>query len=120
MLAFEFFSGNSANICKRSLGQGNVFTPVCHSVHKWVCASQHLLEQGVSVRGVSAWGVSAWGVSAWGVCLPVRCVCPRCVCPHPHKDSHGSWQHTSYWNAFSCTHEMLASNYCSNRTNIKI
>ena len=30
--------------CKRSLGQGNVFTPVCHSVHLfmgWGLASQH-------------------------------------------------------------------------------
>ena len=31
---------------KRSLGQGNVFTPVCHSVHGGL-ASQHALERGV-------------------------------------------------------------------------
>ena len=28
---------------KRSLGQGNVFTPVCHSVHRGGCVSQHAM-----------------------------------------------------------------------------
>ena len=38
---------------KRSLGQGNIFTPVCHSVHGGVSqhalqvVSQHALQQGV-------------------------------------------------------------------------
>ena len=49
--------------CKRSLGQGNVFTLVCHSVHRWVgfpaCITGHM------TRGVCIGGGSAFG----GVCL---------------------------------------------------
>ena len=42
---------------KRSLGQGNVFTPVCHSVHRGVCIweGQHL--EGSASRGVCIWRV---------------------------------------------------------------
>ena len=32
---------------KRSLGQGNVFTPVCDSLHRGVCVSQHAMGRGV-------------------------------------------------------------------------
>ena len=58
------------------LRQGNVFTPVCDSVHRGVsvlaCTTGHMtrgslfrgsLSWGVSVQG----GVSVWGVSAQGV-----------------------------------------------------
>ena len=34
--------GDVFTACKRGLEQGNVFTPVCHSVHRgWGLASQH-------------------------------------------------------------------------------
>ena len=58
---------------KRSLGQGNIFTPVCHSVHSggmcgcWgVCA---LMPGGVHGCGgacMVAGGVCAW---LWGACM---------------------------------------------------
>ena len=35
--AFLFYFVNIFTARKRSLGQGNVFTPVCHSVHRGVC-----------------------------------------------------------------------------------
>ena len=54
---------------KRSLGQGNIFTPVCHSVHRGACV--------VALGGVGtcvvAWGGMrgcSWGGmhgSSWGV-----------------------------------------------------
>ena len=55
---------------KRSLGQGNIFTPVCHSVHG---------------GGVCSWrGACSWGVPAPGGCLVWGCLllvgggaCPR-------------------------------------------
>ena len=55
---------------KRSLGQGNVFTPVCHSVHRggvyiggsciregvcigeWICIQEGLHSGGVCMQGV--------------------------------------------------------------------
>ena len=44
---------------KRSLGQGNVFTPVCHSVHRgkgdWL-PSMHHMTRGVCIQGVSCIG----------------------------------------------------------------
>ena len=58
---------------KRSLGQGNVFTSVCHSVHGGVvCLSMHHRshDRGVCQGGVSgvslSGGVSVWDVSVWG------------------------------------------------------
>ena len=46
---------------KRSLGQGNMFTPVCHSVHRGVC----LVEGAVpGPRGVFLVLGGAW---SWGV-----------------------------------------------------
>ena len=54
------------------LRQGNVFTPVCDSVHKGggisvpACATGHIT-RGVSVqRGSLSWGVSVWGGSLSG------------------------------------------------------
>ena len=71
---------------KRSLGQGNVFTPVCHSVHMGGSLSYHAsqvtwqegsLSRGVTVqRGVSVQeglcpeGVSVQGVSVQGSLCP--------------------------------------------------
>ena len=65
---------------KRSLGKGNIFTPVCHSVHRGVVVvSQHALQmvclaagggvlscsRGVPGRG----GLLPWGIpGAEGVC----------------------------------------------------
>ena len=44
----------------RSLGQGNIFTSVCHSVHRgggWLPSRSH--DQEVSIQGVSLQGGSA-------------------------------------------------------------
>ena len=50
------------------LREGNVFTPVCHSIHRW----------GVSVRGVSVRGsgLCSRGISVWGLSVQ-RGLCPR-------------------------------------------
>ena len=64
---------------KRSLGQGNIFTPVCHSVHGRGVVSQHALQVvsqhalqwgGAWSRG-GAWsgGSAPRGMSAPGGCL---------------------------------------------------
>ena len=67
---------------KRSLGQGNIFTPVCHSVHGGRC----LLPGGVPAPGGclvwgvpglgGAWsgGVCSWGVCSWGCLVPEGCL----------------------------------------------
>ena len=48
---------------KRSLRQGNVFTRVCHSVHRW---------GGVCLQGVCNQGdLPQGGLHPWGVCLQV-------------------------------------------------
>ena len=46
---------------KRSLGQGNIFTPVCHSVHR----GDLVREGGCLVQGVPAPGVSGPRGGAW-------------------------------------------------------
>ena len=59
---------------KRSLGQGNIFTPVCHSVHGGVLSqhalqvvSHHALQGGMLSQ--HAWGMPGPGGSApWGFC----------------------------------------------------
>ena len=64
---------------KQSLGQGNVFTPVCHSVH-----------MGVHSRG----GVSA----SRGVCMG-GCLNPGRVGQTLPPSTAISGQYASYWNA---------------------
>ena len=80
---------------KRSLGQGNVFIPVCHSVHRGkvsvpVCITGHMtggpLSRGISVqRGVSVQGGLCPGGVSQRDTLTV---------------THG--RYASYWNAFLC------------------
>ena len=74
---------------KRSLGQGNIFTPVCHSVHRG------------GVRGCCQWGVcmvasGGGGVVAWGAC--VVALGGGCVW-YTEIRSISGW-YASYWNAF--------------------
>ena len=81
---------------KRSLGQGDVFTPVCHSVHGGRGVSQHAMDKGVSQHAMGRGGVSASG-SLGGVCLLVR----RGVhLPLPRRVAHWGRRYTYYWNAF--------------------
>ena len=60
---------------KRSLGQGNIFTPVCHSVHREGCVTGGCAcpgrggmcawgEGGMHALGVLAGGMHGWG-HAW-------------------------------------------------------
>ena len=48
----------------QSLGQGNIFTPVCHSVHRREVVSQHALQQGgaLSQHVLQQGGAWSWGV----------------------------------------------------------
>ena len=63
--------------CKRSLGQGNVLTPVCHSVHRWKSLSnyaQQVTLPGVSIRE----GLCPGGFSVLlGESLARKGLCPR-------------------------------------------
>ena len=94
---------------KRSLGQGNIFTNVCHSFCSWMgggggsrlgfptCITSHMT-RGSASRGGSAsrrGGLHPGGGSAsWGVCIQRRsasrrgvCICGVCiqrVDRHPH------------------------------------
>ena len=76
--------------CKRSLGQGNVFTPVCHSVHR-----ESSLSRGVSVRGICLGGLCPRGVSVWGVSDLGDTPWQR---PPPCTVTSG--RYASYWNTF--------------------
>ena len=61
---------------KRSFGQGNIFTGVCHSVHRGgVCQGGCLPGGGVCQGGLPGGGVCLGGVSARGVSARGGCVC---------------------------------------------
>ena len=75
---------------KRSLGQGNIFTPVCHSVHRWgmhgcqggvhgcwegacVVAAGRCVVAAGGVHGCLGACVVAWGVhGCQGACVVAR------------------------------------------------
>ena len=91
---------------KRSLGQGNIFTPVCHSVHGGGMLSQHALQM-VSQHALQEGGVPGLGGSGPGG------VCSRGCVPglggsaarggawlNPPPDDHCCGRYASYWNAF--------------------
>ena len=91
---------------KRSLGQGNIFTPVCHSVHRGGGLLGGCLVQGGSalgggdlLLGGGAWpggGVLLWGGSARGGGVPG----PRGCLVETSPDGYCCRQYASYWNAF--------------------
>ena len=63
---------------KRSLGQGNIFTPVCHSVHRGACVVAPVGGVRGCSRGGHAWllpGGHAWLLwrglcgCSWGACV---------------------------------------------------
>ena len=74
---------------KRSLGQGNIFTPVCHSVHRGVCLSacwdapgtMHPQDHAPPRGGMNGGGMygrgCAWqeGVHRRGACMAVGGMC---------------------------------------------
>ena len=73
-IALPFGSHTNAIIFtarKRSLGQGNIFTPVCHSVHRGICL----------------------GPGGWGCLLPG-------VPGGDPPDGYCCGRYASYWNAF--------------------
>ena len=67
---------------KRSLGQGNVFTRVCHSVHKgsltvWLPGPMFLLGGLRPGGSLSGWGSLSRGISVEGINVRAgRVVCP--------------------------------------------
>ena len=86
------------------LRQGNVFTPVCHSVHRGEVSVQGGLCLGGSLsREVSFQGVSVLGVSVQGGLCPGGSMSRgvsvwREVSVRPHTVTSG--RYASYWNAF--------------------
>ena len=52
---------------KRSLGQGNIFAPVCHSVHRVVCVC--VCSGGCLLPGGGGGSAGEGGVCTWGGCL---------------------------------------------------
>ena len=90
------------------LWEGNVFTPVCYSVHRGLCPGR-VSVQGVSVQGDSVQGISVQGIFIWEVSVPgslSRGVCPGGLCPgdlcqgDPPYRMVKSERYTSHWNAF--------------------
>ena len=112
---------------KRSLGQGNVFTPVCHYVQVgWLPGMHHRSHD----RGGSSTTGGGGGFASRGICIqwesafkvvcmhPGGGVCPQGVCIQERSASrrgegwadplpigyYGIWlssgQYASYWNAF--------------------
>ena len=66
---------------KRSLGQGNVFTPICHSVHRRVYSS---MQWGRGCLPLGPGGVCLW---VWG-CLPLgRGMYTTPLSRHPWADT---------------------------------
>ena len=99
---------------KRSIGQGNGFTHVCHSVHGGVsvpaCTTGHMtgryLSRGVSVQGRGSlseeslsMGVSVWGVSIYGGLCPGGSLSGGSL-PERDPPTVTSGRYASYWNAF--------------------
>ena len=89
---------------KRSLGQGNVFTPACHSVHRgWGSLSR----EGVCLGGGSSLSSDVLypgGLCPLGLCPGASVqgsLCPRGF-PVMVVSLHtvNSGQYASYWNAF--------------------
>ena len=82
---------------KRSLGQGNIFAPVCHSVHRGGHA--WLLGGVCGCRGDvhGCGGVRGCGGHAW---LQGGCVWLWEACIGYDKIRSMSGRYTSYWNAF--------------------
>ena len=102
---------------KRSLGQGNIFTPVCHSVHRGgghVWFGGHAWLQGgvCMVAGGHAWlpggmhgfqevhGCGGACTVAGGMHGCGGCVVVGGVCIGYGKIQSMSGQYASYWNAF--------------------
>ena len=105
---------------KRSLGQGNIFAPVCHSVHGGVWYGGCLVSEGYLVSG-GAWsqvvpglrwclvprgGAWSWGVWSRGVPGPRGmpglggCLILGGAWWRPPRDGHCCGRYASYWNAF--------------------
>ena len=70
VLLYVFFV---ITVHKRSLGQGNVFTPVCHSVHRGVSVPACItgrMTGGLCPGGSLSGGVPVQGVSVQGSLCP--------------------------------------------------
>ena len=107
---------------KRSLGQGNIFTPVCHSVHRGVPGPKGGCPAPGGVCLVP--GGPGWGCLVWGGCLVGGVPSPGglvggCLVPgglvrgapgpggrvpggHNPPDGYCCGRYASYWNAFFC------------------
>ena len=94
---FHFLEfGKLITVRKRSLGQGNVLTPVCHSIHRGLgLASQHASQ----ITGRHPLGRHLEADSPLGR-HPPRQTTPGGRHPSPPQDYHWSGRCISYWNAF--------------------
>ena len=99
------------------LGQGNIFTPVCHSVHRGgvvsehalQVVSQHALQRGCAIPACLAAGgcaCSKGGTWSGGVCsqgegwFALGEVCSQGVPGGDPLDGYCCGQYAFYWNAF--------------------
>ena len=58
---------------KRSLGQGNVFTPVCHSVHRWSASRGGRSAEEVR-QILPPHQILRDTVNKWAVRIPLKCI----------------------------------------------
>ena len=90
---------------KRSLGQGNIFIPVCHSVHRGACVvgggggplARVVAGGACVVAGGGVYGCQGACVVAGGACL-VAGGGGACVGYDEIRSMSG--RYASYWNAF--------------------
>ena len=66
-LSFSVFNNVIFTARKRSLGQGNIFTPVCHSVHRGGGGIQACIAGGIPACLAVGWSaLRGRGVCSWG------------------------------------------------------
>ena len=106
---------------KRSLGQGNIFTSVCHSVHRRGVRARGGVHVGVCVHawgtcvvgGVHARGCACLGGAWQGACVVGVCMAREKGSVRGRKDGHCSGVYASNWNAFLFVYDFsTAVNLC--------
>ena len=118
---------------KQSLGQGNIFTPVCHSVYGggvwfqgYTCSQGDACSWGTACSGgvprpggvpgpgrVCSGGVPGPGGSGPRVCLLGGGPAPRGWLVETPPDGHCCRQYASYWNAFLLCYQLTSKKVIS-------
>ena len=111
---------------KRSLGQGNIFTPVCHSVHRGVCLSacwDTLWDHAPPPRTMHPCPLGPCTSRDHAPSRP----CTSGPCTPPSGTRHRTWweirstrgRYASYWNAILCPIELCVIAYRTLYSNLK-